>query len=65
MDDFIDDEVEDDEDYSEEEGGGRKDYSQMVREIFKYNPSKYADADADIDNMETDFHSQLKEEKQR
>jgi protein SPT2 len=55
MDDFIDDE----EQYESKEKG----YSKYIREIFKYNPDKYKDDDDDdLANMETDFHSQLKEE---
>jgi len=55
MDDFIDDE----EEFDTKEKG----YSKYIREIFKYNPAKYKDDDDDdLADMETDFHSQLKEE---
>jgi len=55
MDDFIDDE--------EEHETKEKGYSKYIREIFKYNPTKYKDYDEDdLADMETDFHSQLKEE---
>jgi protein SPT2 len=57
MDDFIDDD-----DYEEDS----KAYSKCIRKLFNYDPRKYKDIDDDdIDNMETDFHSQLKEEKRR
>lgn len=54
MEDFIDD--------SEEDTG---EYRSQIRRMFNYNPNKYKDEDDDIDNMETDYHSQLKEEKRR
>jgi len=59
MDDFIDDE---DDDLNTSE---KKDYSKYIQEIFKYNPKRYIaeEEEGDLDNMETDFHSQLKEEK--
>lgn len=59
MDDFIDDE---DDDLNTNE---KKDYSKYIQEIFKYNPKRYIaeEEEGDLDNMETDFHSQLKEEK--
>jgi hypothetical protein len=57
MEDFIDDE-----DYEEDS----KTYSKCIRKMFNYDPRKYKHIDDDdIDNMETDFHSQLKEEKRR
>jgi hypothetical protein len=45
----------------------KKDYSKYIQEIFKYNPKRYIaeEEEGDLDNMETDFHSQLKEEKRR
>jgi len=59
MEDFIDDED------VEENALEKKEYSKCIQEIFNYNPKRYiADEDeGDIDNMETDFHSQMKEEK--
>ncbi|CAF0721656.1 unnamed protein product [Brachionus calyciflorus] len=52
MEDFIDDEEEDTEEY-------RK----YIRKMFKYDPNKYKDEDDDIDNMETDYQTLLREEK--
>lgn len=54
MDDFIDD--------SEEES---EEYSKQIRKMFNYDPNRYKDDDDDTDNMETDYHSQLREEKRR
>ena len=54
MDDFIDDEEEESEEYSK-----------CIRKMFNYDPNRYKDEDDDIDNMETDFHAQLREEKRR
>lgn len=63
MDDFIDD------DYEESDDGrsGKIDnYSKEIRRMFNYDPKKYKDVDDDdIDNMETDFQTQLREEKRR
>lgn len=57
MDDFIDDE-------SCEDDGNQKDYKKTIHEIFKYDPKRYKNINLDdVDNMETDYHSQLKEEK--
>ncbi|KAJ8911090.1 hypothetical protein NQ315_000550 [Exocentrus adspersus] len=50
MDDFIDDEDVGD------------DYSKYISEIFGYDKSRYRDADDDIDNMESSFAQQMKEE---
>ena len=60
MDDFIDDE-----DVDDYETVDKKEYSETIRKIFNYNPKRYDYRDDDIDDMETDFHSQLKEEKRR
>lgn len=54
MDDFIDDSQEDD-----------GEYRSQIRRMFNYNPNRYKDEDDDIDNMETDYHTQLQEEKRR
>jgi protein SPT2 len=61
MDDFIADSEE------EDGGSGGQDYQAIkeIRQMFKYNPNRYKDEDDDIDNMETDYHSLLKEEKHR
>jgi len=57
MDDFIDDE-------SCEENGNQKELKKTIHEIFKYDPKRYQNINLDdVDNMETDYHSQLKEEK--
>lgn len=57
MEDFIDD-GSDDED--------TKVYSKTIQEIFKYDPKRYKNINEDdIDDMETNYHSQLKEEKMR
>lgn len=53
MDDFIDDGPQDD--YS-------NDYSKYISEIFGYDKSKYRYADDDVDNMETSFAQQMREE---
>ncbi|XP_066252421.1 protein SPT2 homolog [Euwallacea similis] len=50
MDDFIDDDP--------EEG----DYSKYIKEIFGYDKSRYQDRYDDVDNMETSFAQQMKEE---
>lgn len=50
LDDFIDD--------GEEEG----DYSSYIKEIFGYDKSRYRGLDDDVDNMETSFAQQMKEE---
>ncbi|XP_066147050.1 protein SPT2 homolog [Euwallacea fornicatus] len=50
MDDFIDDDP--------EEG----DYSKYIKEIFGYDKSRYRDRYDDVDNMETSFAQQMKEE---
>lgn len=56
MDDFLDDDSEED--------TGKESYSKEIREIFKYDPKRYKHINLDdCDNMETDFHSQMKEEK--
>jgi hypothetical protein len=65
MDDFIDDEEYDD------NGSGdglkhKKDYSKTIQEIFKYDPKRYKNIkEDDLDDMETNFHSLLKEERMR
>lgn len=51
MDDFIDDGPE-----------GEEDYSKYITEIFGYDKSKYRNIDDDIDNMESSFAQQMKEE---
>lgn len=51
MDDFIDD--------GPEEDG---DYSKYISEIFGYDKSKYRNADEDVDNMESTFAQQMREE---
>jgi protein SPT2 len=66
MEDFIDDDT----DVEEESSGKRKrhsegvpSYSKMIRNMFGYDPTKYADeSDDDLANMETNFHSLQKEE---
>lgn len=50
MDDFIDD----------DEADG--DYSKYIKEIFGYDKSKYQNLDDDIDNMESTFAQQMREE---
>lgn len=50
MDDFIDD--------GPEEGH----YSKYIKEIFGYDKSKYKNMDEDVDNMESNFAQQMKEE---
>ncbi|ENN80583.1 hypothetical protein HUJ04_009454 [Dendroctonus ponderosae] len=50
LDDFIDDDP--------EEG----DYSTYIKEIFGYDKSRYRDVDEDVDNMESSFAQQMKEE---
>lgn len=50
MDDFIDD--------GPEEG----DYSKYIKEIFGYDKSKYKNIEEDVDNMESNFAQQMKEE---
>lgn len=50
LDDFIDD--------GPEEG----DYSGYIKEIFGYDKSRYRDLDEDVDNMESSFAQQMKEE---
>jgi hypothetical protein len=54
MDDFIDNSNEYDEDVSQE-----------IRKMFKYDPKKYQDRDDDIDNMEADYATIMREERQR
>lgn len=51
MDDFIDD--------GPEEG---EDYSKYISEIFGYDKSKYRSIEDDVDNMESSFSQQMKEE---
>lgn len=59
MEDFIDDESDEEESYT-----NKKKYSKTIQEIFRYDPKRYKAIDEeDIDDMETDYHSQLKEEK--
>ena len=59
MDDFLDDE-------SDEEDTRKSSYSKEIQEIFKYDPKRYKHINLDdCDNMETNFHNQLKEEKAR
>lgn len=53
MDDFIDDGPQDD--YS-------NNYSKYISEIFGYDKSRYRHADDDIDNMESSFAQQMREE---
>ncbi|KAJ8981326.1 hypothetical protein NQ317_015459 [Molorchus minor] len=50
MDDFIDDDEQVD------------DYSKYISEIFGYDKSKYRDVDDDVDNMESTFAQQMREE---
>lgn len=50
MDDFIDDDI------------VENDYSNEIRKIFGYDKSRYRDEDDDIDNMESTFAQQQKEE---
>lgn len=50
MDDFIDDD------------DGEQDYSQHIKEIFGYDKSRYRHLDEDVDNMESSFAQQMKEE---
>ena len=53
MEDFIDDSADYDEDVSNE-----------IRKMFKYNPEKYKNIDDDdIDNMEADYETIMKEER--
>ncbi len=55
MDDFIDSSNEYDEDVTQE-----------IRKMFKYDPKKYQDRDDDdIDNMEADYATIMREERQR
>lgn len=57
MDDFIDDE-------SGDEKLSKKEYSKTIQEIFKYDPKRYKNIkEDDLDNMETNYHSLLQEEK--
>lgn len=51
MDDFIDDGPEEEEDYSK-----------YINEIFGYDKRRYRFDDDDVDNMETSFSQQMKEE---
>jgi protein SPT2 len=51
MDDFIDDGPEEE-----------QDYSKYISEIFGYDKSRYKHVDDDIDNMESTFAQQMKEE---
>ena len=64
MDDFI---ADDDEDVDQAHAKiYNEQYSTEIRKLFKYNPNKYKHLDEeDIDNMETDYHSQLREEHMR
>ncbi|KAJ6638305.1 Protein SPT2 like [Pseudolycoriella hygida] len=50
MDDFIDD------------GPDQNDYSKYIQEIFGYDKSKYRGMDDDVDNMESSFAQQMREE---
>lgn len=50
MDDFIDDDLEE------------NDYSSEIRNIFGYDKSRYRDDDDDVDNMESSFAQQQREE---
>lgn len=50
MDDFIDDD------------DGNDDYSKYIKEIFGYDKSRYRHLDEDIDNMESTFAQQMREE---
>ncbi|KAL1509293.1 hypothetical protein ABEB36_004055 [Hypothenemus hampei] len=50
LDDFIDD------------GPEEQDYSGYIKEIFGYDKSRYRDMDDDVDNMESSFAQQMKEE---
>ncbi|CAH0561240.1 unnamed protein product [Brassicogethes aeneus] len=51
MDDFIDDGPDDEDDYSKH-----------ISEIFGYDKSRYRDVEEDVDNMESTFAQQMKEE---
>ncbi|XP_076274360.1 protein SPT2 homolog [Rhynchophorus ferrugineus] len=51
LDDFIDDGPEED-----------SNYSSYIKEIFGYDKSRYRDHDDDVDNMESTFAQQMKEE---
>ncbi|CAH1984456.1 unnamed protein product [Acanthoscelides obtectus] len=51
MDDFIDDDE-----------GPDNDYSKYISEIFGYDKSRYRDMDEDVDNMESSFAQQMREE---
>lgn len=50
MDDFIDDDP------------GAEDYSKYIKEIFGYDKSRYRHLDDDVDNMESSFAQQMREE---
>lgn len=50
MDDFIDD------------GDDVEDYSSHIKEIFGYDKSRYRLIDEDVDNMESSYAQQMKEE---
>lgn len=52
MDDFIDDGPLD----------GENDYSKYISEIFGYDKSRYREIDEDVDNMESSFAQQMREE---
>lgn len=61
MDDFI---ADDDEDQNEQQKKYTKEYSKHIRQMFKYNPERYKDENIDdIDNMDTDFTSLMREER--
>ena len=63
MDDFIADDDDVEEDLNEQNKKYTKEYSKHIREMFKYNPNKYKGLDDDIDDMETDYHTLMKEER--
>lgn len=51
MDDFIDDGPEE-----------SQDYSRYIKDIFGYDRNRYRDLDEDVDNMESTFAQQMKED---
>jgi hypothetical protein len=64
LDDFI---VDSDSEIETNAKKSNKNVSKCIQEIFKYNPKKFKhiDDDDDIDNMESSYTAQLREEKQR
>jgi protein SPT2 len=65
MDDFIADDDDDDLDNSNEQHKKyTNEYSKHIRQMFKYNPERYKDENIDdIDDMDTDFTSLMREER--